>query len=118
MWTRQLLKENAKSAFRRNYWTCVAVSVIAALLGATSGTSFNLDFNMEDSAAVGGAHFSFESIPDYIIYVLGAATLIAAIIGVCFAILVANVVKIGCNRYFLENREHKTEVGQLFYGFR
>ena len=29
MWTRQLLKQNGKVAFRRNYWTCVAVSFIA-----------------------------------------------------------------------------------------
>lgn len=117
MWTRGLLKENAKIAFKRNYWACVAVSVIAALLGvASGGISFN--YNVGDSASSEGTNLAFESIPDYIIYVLGAATLIAAIIGICFAILVANVVNVGCKRYFLENREHKTEVGQLFYGFK
>ena len=117
MWTRKLLKENAKIAFKRNYWACVAVSVIAALLGVTaSGASF--DLNYEEFTNVEGTNIAFDSIPDYIIYVLGAATLIAIIIGICFSILVSNVVTVGCNRYFLENREHKTEVGQLFYGFK
>ena len=32
MWTRQLLKENAKIAFKRNYWLCVAVSAIAMFM--------------------------------------------------------------------------------------
>ena len=119
MWTRQLLKQNGKVAFRRNYWTCVAVSFIAELLGvAASGASFNLNINTDEVSSIGGTNLSFDSIPDYIIYVLGAATLIAAIIGICFSLLVSNVVSVGCNRYFLENREHKTEVGQLFYGFK
>ena len=119
MWTRKLLKDNAKIAFRRNYWTCVAVSFIASLLGvAVGGASVDFNFSSDEAQTIGGSNISFESIPDYIIYVLGAATLIAAIIGICFALLVANVVRIGCNRYFLENREHKTEVGQLFYGFK
>ena len=119
MWTRQLLKQNGKIAFKRNYWTCVAVSFIASILGVTvGGASFNFNFSTEEATTAAGSNIAFDSIPDYIIYVLGAATLIAAIIGICFSLLVSNVVKIGCNRYFLENREHKTEVGQLFYGFK
>ena len=31
MWTRKLLKDNAKIAFRRNYWTCVAVSFVCGI---------------------------------------------------------------------------------------
>ena len=37
MWTRELLKSNAKEIFKRNYWTCVGVSlVLAALTGGGS----------------------------------------------------------------------------------
>ena len=44
MWTRALLKENGKVAFKRNYWTCVLVSVILGLLvGNGSGFNFNVD---------------------------------------------------------------------------
>ena len=83
MWTRKLLKDNAKIAFRRNYWTCVAVSFVASLLGvAVGGASFEFNFSTDEAQTIGGSNISFESIPDYIIYVLGAATLIAAIIAI------------------------------------
>ena len=32
MWTRELLKRNAKEIFKRNYWTCVGVSLVLAAL--------------------------------------------------------------------------------------
>ena len=32
MWTRALLKQNAKTAFKRNYWMCVAVSFVTLIL--------------------------------------------------------------------------------------
>ena len=48
MWTRELLKRNAKEIFKRNYWTCVGVSlVLAALTGGGSsviGTGIRTDF--------------------------------------------------------------------------
>ena len=118
MWTRKLLKENAIIAFKRNYWTCVFVAVIAGILGASApGASFDLNWSSSKEAAETG-WISATSIPSYLIYVLGAVAMIAVILGLAMTILVANVVKIGCNRYFLENREHKTSAGQLFYGFR
>ena len=50
MWTRKLLKENAKIAFKRNYWLCVLVSLIAMLLGVgASGSS--LEFEYEENRA-------------------------------------------------------------------
>jgi uncharacterized membrane protein len=120
MWTRQLLKENAKVAFRRNYWTCVLVSILAGFLGVTTvGGSVNFDFSQESSGTSGDVSQMISGgIPDYLVYALGGAVLIAFVIGICFSLLVTNVVKVGCNRYFLENREHKTDVSQLFYGFK
>ena len=119
MWTRKLLKENALIAFKRNYWTCVFVAVIAGILGASApGASFNLNWNSNTEAASEAGVLSATSIPSYLIYVLGAAAMIAVVVGLAMSILLANVVKIGCNRYFLENREHKTSAGQLFFGFR
>lgn len=116
MWTRQLLKENAKVAFKRNYWTCVAVSLIAMLLGGAAGGG--IEFNINSEQQTSSTEALMGGIPNYIVYMLGAATLIAVVVGLCFGILVSNVVTVGCNRYFLENREHKTEVGQVFYGFK
>ena len=47
MWTRQLLKENAKVAFKRNYWLCVAVSAIAMFLMGGGVSIGNTDVTKE-----------------------------------------------------------------------
>ena len=49
MWTRYDLKMNAKTAFKRNYWTCVAVTLIVGFL---TGTLF--------AGSGGGAQASME----------------------------------------------------------
>lgn len=118
MWTRQLLKENAKIAFKRNYWTCVAVSALVMLLGGSSvaGGSNNEFQTQSEQQNFKGELLT--AIPSYFIYMLGATAMIAMVVGICISILLSNVVAVGCNRYFLENREHKTEVGQIFYGFK
>ena len=123
MWTRQLLKENAKVAFKRNYWLCVAVSAIAMFLMG-GGVSFNAgstDITEETEAIMSGQlsiQQLIEQIPPGIIAVMGLAVLVGLVLGVCILILVSNVAQVGCNRYFIENREHKTSVSQVFYGFQ
>ena len=57
-------------------------------------------------------------IPPYVWAIFGAAFLVAMVVGIALNILVSNVVQVGCNRFFVENREHKTSVGQLFHAFR
>lgn len=128
MWTRALLKENAKIAFKRNYWTCVIVSVILMLIGAgVEGPSFNF------SAAANGASGSNTSMNGgygteifmnftgrhvILMSLIGIFAIVAAIIAILFSIFVTNVIAIGGKRYFMENREHKTLVGQLFHAFQ
>lgn len=115
MWTRQLLKENGRTAFNRNRWLCVAASAIAMLLGGSTGTvSFNFEFgqNIEELEQV------LTNMPTEIFYIFGMTMLIGGIIGICVAILVSNIVMVGCNRFFLENREHRTDVGKVFWGFQ
>ena len=107
MWTRQLLKENAKVAFKRNYWACVWASVIVGLLagnGGTSGVSGNNDEGLNIHV----------DLPDSFWFIVIAVV----IAGLLFVILVSSVVEVGGCRYFLENREHKTPVSQVFWGFR
>ena len=123
MWTRQLLKDNAKVAFKRNYWLCVAVSAIAMFLmgGGVGVSSTNTDVTKETEAIMKGEisiHQLISQIPPGIFAVLGIAVLVGVVLGFCIMILVSNVAQVGCNRYFIENREHKTSMGQVFYGFQ
>ena len=120
MWTRQLLKENGKIAFRRNYWTCVLVCLISAFLGggiASSGMQYNV--SEEDATYTAESFAEFvNSIPPIAWLILAAVLMVSFVIGICVSILVSNVILVGSSRYFLENREHKTGVSQLFYGFQ
>ncbi len=145
MWTRKLLKENGRIAFKRNYWICVVVCLIASLLGGISGGSIDLsagsnstininnntninDIPMDGFDSIteypgtndveGIVEAFFASIPGYIWTIVGVVVLIGAIIGIAMSILVSNVITVGCNRYFIENRDHKTGIGQVFYAFK
>lgn len=123
MWTRQLLKENAKVAFKRNYWLCVAVSAITMFLmgGGIGINAGNTNVQQETESILKGEQsiqHLIEQIPPGIFLALGAAMLFGVVLGICILILVSNVAQVGCNRYFIENREHKTNIGQVFYGFQ
>ncbi len=123
MWTRALLKENAKVAFKRNYWICVAVSAILMLIGGSESSTINLNWNTSDSSLLGdsygnemavnftGEHFIWMSL-------IGIIGIIAFLFAIAFALFVTNIINIGGKRYFMENREHKTALGQMFYGFQ
>lgn len=107
MWTRQLLKQNGKTAFKRNYWACVWVSLIVGMVAGGGGSS-------NGSTESEGYGFAVESFPDGFWFVI-IAILIAALL---FSILISSVVEVSGCRYFLENREHKTPVSQVIWGFR
>lgn len=109
MWTRQLLKQNGKIAFKRNYWACVGASLLMGLFAGGTGSSSS--GSSSDSEMV---NIQLHSIPDWVWILLA----IVAIGGILFAVLVSSVIEVGGSRYFLENREHKTPVSQIFWGFR
>lgn len=121
MWTRELLKENAKIAFKRNYFTCVIVSLIAWVLtggaaGNSDGNMLNISLNVNvDVDEIG---YYYEQL-EYILnpYVIAAA-LFSSLIFICISLLVGNVIMVGRSRYFLENREHKTDAVKVFHSFR
>lgn len=120
MWTRQLLKENGQIAFKRNYFICVIVSVITWLLtGAawnSDGNILNLRLNIDvDLDEVGYYYGQLERFINP--YVIGGV-LFSSLIMICISLLIGNVIKVGCSRYYLENREHKTDVTKVFHAFR
>ena len=122
MWTRALLKQNAKVAFHRNYWSCVGVGVLTALLSGgivigNSGTGYNFEEQTQHygDATIGSL---MAQIPPAFFVVFLLALIVGLVIGFAVSILVSNVAEVGCCRYFLENREHKTPISQVFYGFQ
>lgn len=144
MWTRADLKANGKIAFYRNYWSCVAGSVLTAFLcgeagsgasGFFTGSNSNSGRRYSDTEYYGnighhgvmGRHGIVRPrVAEYnvnrlfaILAVAGTiAILIAAVAVLAFELLVGNVIKVGGTRYYMENREHQTGISQIFYGFR
>lgn len=121
MWTRALLKENGKNAFKRNYWSCLAVTLLAGVFGAGVSSTVNFNYNMEELE--GGIEPSvIESFlatisPVYIKLFL-MVFLVSFMITLCLTLLLTNVVIVGKNRFFLENRENKSDVIRIFHGFK
>ena len=127
MWTRALLKENAKIAYKRNYWTCVIVSVILMIVGGgVEGTNINLNLNLDEESLGFGMSGAMGMDPTLtyngrfviLMSLIGIIAIIAGIFAILFMLFITNVVIIGGKRYFMENREHKTSVGQIFHGFQ
>ena len=120
MWTRALLKENGKIAFQRNYWLCVAVSLILGLIGG-GASGINLNFNLNDAGTMeeAASAFNFADL-GYLLFMI-PVILITGVLAIAIAFaasaFLVNIVRVGGCRFFMENREHKTQVGQVFFAF-
>lgn len=111
MWTRLELKMRAKEAFRRNYWPCVIVAFVMALINgllSNSASNSNSETNTTEMGEHGIAMF-------LAIYSIVA---IIAIIALVAKIIIGNVLLVGGNRFFVINQTEDAKVGTLLYGFK
>lgn len=116
MWTRSVLKENAKANLRGKYWTAFAVALIVGILGggssgsAGSGSSWRTDNNQN-----GWDFFNGE----WLIIIIPIIILIF-LLAMAFTIFVSNIVTVGGNRWFSRNRESAAtpSVGMVFSLFK
>lgn len=65
MWTRIELKNRAKTAFRKNYWKCVVVSLILMLFTGGIGSSVNSARNDDSESGVSGFLNTIDPNNDY-----------------------------------------------------
>lgn len=130
MWTRAQLKANAKMNFKRNYWPCVGVAFIMSVvegIGAVSGSVNNNSVNLNYNYDIGGnrvsSYFSdspFSGGPATGMLLLAVMMIAIVVLLVCIAvnILVGNVLRVGANRFFIENKNQMPGVSTIFSGFR
>lgn len=121
MWTREQLKSNAKICFKRNYWPCVAVVVILAVVngiksGVGSRFSVNINQGIEYSYDLGYSHYSYLS--PGAMFALSGITIILIIICIVFDIFVSNVFEVGGCSFFIKNRSQRAEIGDILDGFK
>ena len=136
MWTRSELKERAKVAFKRNYWKCVLVALILALLvGGGAGSSIRRNDSSQDltaeqrqmvedlsdlgdSGLVGAVLDVMEKVSitqnKYVTISLGGLGLVGLVLG----LLVFNPLIVGCYRFFLQNSRGDGDLKHLGAGFQ
>lgn len=118
MFDRIMLKARGKAAFKRNYWKCVLVSLIAVVILSGSVT-YSAGRNNTNSS-----NSSHSQVKEEIHQVLQNRNFGFALGGgVGFSILqifVFSVLEVGCDKFYLRNAEEGTDVelGCLLDGFR
>ena len=112
MWNRPDLKAKAKVAYKKNYWKCVLVGLVAALLGGL--VNFNYDFKESTAAASN----PFSGLNLFWILIIFIAVIIALAIGFAFAAFLLNPIIMGTKSFFLKNRRNGTaDPGDIFEPF-
>ena len=120
MWTRSLLKSNAKQALQERYWRSVGLCLLLSLLGIGYSfprltaqyrvTSSQLNGMMSGPVWQGNAGGGYTSgNEEYLLQALAPfagvviiVMLVAAAIGLCWAAFLINPLTVGRNRYFME----------------
>ena len=136
MWTRSLLKSNAKQALQGRYWRSVGLCLLLSLLGIGYSlprltaqyrvTSSQLNGMMSGPVWQGNAGGGYTSgNEEYLLQTLAPfagvviiVMLIAAAIGLCWAAFLINPLTVGRNRYFMESRQSATPFSTVTSIFR
>lgn len=128
MWTRSLLKENAKKSMKNYYWTAFFVCILAGWLGnfscncnSGSSSSSGYPFTGEETEMFSGDAEGTVALLLYVgimlliftaIYVLSLAIVMA------FYAFLGGPIEVGLSRFFIRAREGNADFNHLFGVFR
>ena len=122
-WTRDRLKTNGRIAFKKNYWSCVAVAVIMGIITGLSGVNGG---RAGDSASqnslygtdgVGymfhyGWRFPFTGLA------IAMTAIMLTLVILALKIFVGSLLEVGGKRFFVLNKTENPTVGTIFDAFR
>ncbi len=97
-WDRIGLKTDGKEKFRRNYGSCVLVSLIISLITGTGVTTY-IDRWMDD-------------------HIFALWILIPGAMVLLIQILVFSVLEMGACRFYVENRDYQAGISKILFGFQ
>ena len=110
MWTRSQLKDRAKSSIKQNYWLCLGVTFVYLILTSAS-TSYEIG-TQKTTVNIGiGVN------PWISLEVIATMFIVIFILGIIVRLFFSNVLEVGYNRFYLENREEPSSFGALFSTF-
>ena len=104
MWTRELLKTNAKTVLARSYWRTFLVCLAASVLTGKANDEFTI-------------HLDEEHLDGLLGFLARTAALVAMLAALAWTIFGANVLIVGWKRYMMENRLGDSPFDTLFSAF-
>ena len=119
MWSREVLKSNAKEVLRVNYWKSVLVSlVLVAVTGGFSGSSYSR-----------GASSTASDLTDFrsginmqmlfiVISALIGIFIIIFIVSWALQIFAFSPIEVGCQRFFVGSLKEPGDLNQLGFSFK
>jgi len=113
MWTRAILKANARAALKKNYVNVVIVSLVFAFI---SGTFSNSSAGNKGILSIYSGDFSRE-FNSLIAFVFGIL-IVAGVIGLILKILVFNPIEVGVRKFFIENHDSTPTLKPLSWAFK
>lgn len=122
MWTRELLKTNAKQALQGHYWRSFWIRLVLSFvgLGGAGANSGNVKARQAVSTVTDDttAYDIVNSIPDSMLGAILVGMLIGSIAALCWALFVVYPLNVGRCRYFMESRQSLTPVSTVVSTFR
>lgn len=116
MWTRSLLKENAKQALRGRYWRGFAVCLIVSLLGGGLVSSPSVSLRYTDSSNY--LEHWLDRLPLETLVALLWASIVVCVLAIIWSIFLSSVLTVGGCRYFMESRQSPSPISTIFSTFR
>lgn len=122
MWTRELLKNNAKEIFKRNYWPCVGVALVLGVLTGGTGTIAGRIGGGNSGVSYhhyGSDYYYGDSYGGFVVSLFVAVVvLIVVLAAIAFTVFAANVFKVGGCSFFIKNRTMTGTFGNILDGFK
>lgn len=117
MWTRALLKYNAKNALQGRYGRCILVSLVAGLL-CGMGSAASRGSSTYETVTGQSSTDLFYHLSGRAWGLLLIAGLIGAVLAILYSVFVAGPLQVGLARYYMENRSGLTPWSTLWSVFR
>ena len=124
MWTRSLLKDNAKQALKGRYWRCFWICLVLGLIGVGGG-SVSKGGSRYTMDTVTGNDTTYDRLAEYlnsisyqVLMIVLVVALLAALISLLWTIFAVGPLEVGRNRYFMESRQALSPAATVTSVFR